>query len=190
MSLYDDNHIFQEESNINVDNNFFLSEGEIYNDKFILDNYAYFSEELKNNKDIKDKAKKLGAKATPDSVYKEFKDFVRSLHTKKEDEFISNQSNINKALVRFLFIGGTALVNPVLGVAAFVGDRLVHSSVEKEQKEKILRNYTSEIEVIRVKIKDLENSSEPLDKERKYALIKLKSKYENDCLKLMEQIKK
>lgn len=137
-----------------------------------------------------DKVKKVEKKA--DGTFAKIKNEVLRFYKKSDDELINNTPNLFRLVRRFVgtaavYMGVGAFGGPALVITllSYVSSKMLRSKMTSIQKDKLILQYKTELELINEKLKDIKgDGNDKRDRTEKYHLIKIKRKYEDILKKL------
>jgi len=100
----------------------------------------------------------------------------------ERDDIIENRIKASKVIKELVVYGGIGIFNPALALLAWLSKTALKVKLSKAEKEKILFELKTDLEVLDEKIADAGSSN---DRKKKYELMRLR----NETKKTIERIK-
>lgn len=79
------------------------------------------------------------------------KALATKMFTQSPDSIVNGFPNLF-SLIRVFFVVGSCAINPILGVVAFIGDRILNINLSRKQYDKVIEKYKKEISTTKSKI--------------------------------------
>jgi hypothetical protein len=134
------------------------------------------------------------AKATGQNGLNKIKALIDKSKKMSDEDIINNSPNLANSLIKDAVVagGGSIVGGPVVGALSLIVAKTITAKNMHKKRANLYRTLKADLELINVKLKDMENISDPSKEqlEKKYALKKLQIATKTNMDKLAAQLKK